>query len=70
MDCQQFVPIKDGGEEFNMEKVLSWTSMRALLDYARLGGKYKDFVNFTLGDLLKHIGLIYCKAYLHPHRLT
>ena len=54
---EAFVPIKDQGEDFNMEKVLSWTNMRAWLDNASLGGKYNDFEHFTLDDLLRHIGL-------------
>ena len=56
---EAFVPIKDGGNQqhFSMEKVLSWTNMRAWVDNASLGGKYKDFTNFTLDELMKHIGL-------------
>jgi len=56
---QAFLPIRDTGLTncFSMEKVLPWTNLRALIDNANLGGKYKDFTKFTLDEIMRHIGL-------------
>ena len=56
---EAFLPIRDTGltHSFSMEKVLSWTNLRALIDNASLGGKYKDFTNFTLDEIMRHVGL-------------
>jgi len=56
---QAFLPLRDTGIQncFSMEKVLSWTNLRALIDNASLGGKYKDFTQFTLEELMRHVGL-------------
>ena len=51
------MPLRSRGDTFSLEKLLSWTNMRALLDNASLGGKYSDFSNFSLDELMKHIGL-------------
>ena len=56
---EAFLPIRNGRKtnHFSMEKVLSWTNMRACVENASLGGKYNDFVNFTLDELLKHTAI-------------
>ena len=53
---EAFMPLRSRGDTFSVEKLLSWTNMRALLDNASLGGKYSDFNNFSLDELMKHIG--------------
>ena len=41
-----------------MENVLSWTNTKAHMQNAGLGGgKYPDFKNFTLDELLRYFGL-------------
>ena len=56
---EAFVPTKDKSQRkvFSIEKMTSWTNMRAMLDNASLGGKYPDFKNFTVSELMQHIGL-------------
>ena len=60
-----FLPIRNkrgmtnayASNAFTMENVLSWTNTKAQMQNAGLGGKYKDFTNFTLAELLRHFGL-------------
>ena len=55
---EAFLPIKKRqGSDFSMEDLLSWTNMRAMMENSGLGGKYSDFKNFTLFELMSHIGL-------------
>jgi len=56
---QAFLPIRDTRltHSFSMEKVLSWTNLRALIENTSLGGKYKDFTKFTLDEIMRHVGL-------------
>ena len=55
---QAFIPHKKrNDDDFCIENLLTWTNMRAWLDNAALGGKYSDFKNFTVDDIMKHIGL-------------
>ena len=60
-----FIHIKDNKEKngFSIEKLLSWTNLRACLNNAALGGKYSDFQNFTVDELMQHIGLYSSKVY-------
>jgi hypothetical protein len=57
-----FLPVKNrrhggGPTNFTIENVLSWTNTKARMMNAGLGGKYSDFVDFSLIELMKHIGL-------------
>ena len=60
-----FVPIKNTtrNQVFSIENCLAWTNMKAMMENAgSLGGKYKDFENFTLPELMRHIGLYLVQA--------
>lgn len=46
-----------GAMEFSIESCLSWTNTKARLQNAGLGGKYPDFRDFTLDELMQHIAL-------------
>ena len=58
-----FLPVKNkrhggaGMSSFTMEKCLSWTNTKARMMNAGLGGKYSDFVDFSLVELMRHVGL-------------
>ena len=56
-----FFPVKSkrqgGMNAFNVECLLSWTNAKARVMNAGLGGKYGDFEDFTLIELMRHIGL-------------
>ena len=58
---QAFVPKKNKrhttASRFTMENVLSWTNTKARMNNAGLGGKYHDYYDFTLDELMRHIGL-------------
>ena len=59
-----FLPVKNKRGDnsytmsnFSIENALSWTNTKAQMMNAGLGGKYDDFTNFSLMELMKHIGL-------------
>ncbi len=60
---EAFLPIRNrrrgGGASlpFSMESCLSWTNTKARMQNAGLGGKYPDFVDFTLDELMQHTAL-------------
>ena len=61
---EAFLPIKNlrrgGGAgmlPFSMESCLSWTNTKARMLNAGLGGKYNDYVDFTLDELMQHTAL-------------
>ena len=60
---QAFLPIKNKGRggrgllPFSMESCLSWTNTKARMQNAGLGGKYPDFEDFTLDELMQHTSL-------------
>ena len=60
---EAFLPIhnKRGGNrasmQFSMENCLSWTNTKARMQNAGLGGKYSDFVDFSLDELMRHTAL-------------
>ena len=57
---QAFLPIKNTrgcnskSMTFSMENALSWTNTKARMQNAGLGGRYPDFKDFTLDELMKH----------------
>ena len=55
---EAFLPQRSSSAEgMSIEKLLSWTNMRAILDNASLGGKYSDFTPFSLDEIMQHIAL-------------
>ena len=62
---EAFFPIKNcrgvtnsySSNAFSMENILSWTNTKAQMQNAGLGGKYPDFKNFSLDELMKHFAL-------------
>ena len=58
---EAFVPSRNKRHStttiFTMENVLSWTNTKARMSNAGLGGKYDDFTDFTLDEIMKHVGL-------------
>ena len=58
---EAFLPIRNQRHstksEFTLENVLSWTNTKARMNNAGLGGKYDDYYDFQLEELMKHIGL-------------
>ena len=60
---EAFLPIKNGRRgggaalPFSIESCLSWTNTKARMQNAGLGGKYADFQDFTLDELMQHTSL-------------
>ena len=55
---EAFLPQRSRSPEgMSIEKLLTWTNMRAMLDNASLGGKYPDFKPFSLNEIMQHIAL-------------
>ena len=40
--------------QFSIENCLSWTNTKARMQNAGLGGKYPDFEDFSLNELMRH----------------
>ena len=59
-----FVPQKNNNNNdiFSIEKMNTWTNTRAMMENASLGGKYSDFVPFSVSEIKKHIGLYLLQA--------
>ena len=64
---QSFLPITNTrrNQVFSIENCLSWTNTKAMMENAGgKGGKYNDFVPFSLDEFQRHIGLYLLQALL------
>ena len=62
-DC--FFPRHKHGHDthpFCVSSLCSWTNTKAVMSNAALGGKYNDYANFSMNELMQHIGVYFLHA--------